>query len=69
LTCWLLSPFPGFPQWPFVNATKKAWSVLSSSGPATALDAIVQGCTVCEEEQVPRLKGCGTVSSVTLGQF
>jgi len=36
--------------WPFVNATAKAWQVISSDG-GSVLDAVEQGCSVCEVEQ------------------
>lgn len=35
--------------WPFVNATAKAWEVLQAGG--SHLDAVEEGCAVCEREQ------------------
>jgi len=44
--------------WPFVNATAKAWSVVWDDG-GSALDAVEQGCTVCEQEQCDGTVGFG----------
>ena len=35
--------------WPFTDATQRAWEVVKDG--RKALDAVVQGVTVCEEEQ------------------
>ncbi|XP_071787684.1 N(4)-(Beta-N-acetylglucosaminyl)-L-asparaginase-like [Asterias amurensis] len=43
--------------WPFTNATAKAWSVITSGG--SSLDAVEQGCTVCEEQQTDGSVGFG----------
>mmetsp|Transcript_9551 Transcript_9551/g.13151 ORF Transcript_9551/g.13151 Transcript_9551/m.13151 type:complete len:364 (+) Transcript_9551:80-1171(+) len=43
--------------WGFVNATKKAYQVLSEGG--NAIDAVVEGCTVCEVEQCDGSVGYG----------
>ncbi|KAF2347854.1 Peptidase T2 asparaginase 2 [Trinorchestia longiramus] len=44
--------------WPFTNATEKAWAVLSVEG-GGVLDAVEQGCTVCEREQCDGTVGYG----------
>eukprot|EP01116_Phalansterium_solitarium_P020648 TRINITY_DN6147_c0_g1_i1.p1 TRINITY_DN6147_c0_g1~~TRINITY_DN6147_c0_g1_i1.p1 ORF type:complete len:369 (-),score=44.17 TRINITY_DN6147_c0_g1_i1:120-1172(-) len=44
--------------WPFVNATAKAWHVIWVQN-GSALDAIEQGCTVCEQEQCDGTVGFG----------
>ena len=43
--------------WQFRNATIKAWDILKDNG--TAMDAIEQGCSVCEVEQCDRTVGYG----------
>merc|ERR1712062_103904 len=43
--------------WQFTNATIKAWDILKNNG--TAMDAIEQGCSVCEDEQCDRTVGYG----------
>ncbi|XP_065071993.1 N(4)-(Beta-N-acetylglucosaminyl)-L-asparaginase-like [Rhopilema esculentum] len=43
--------------WPFTDATYKAWSVIMANG--SALDAVEQGCTVCEEERCDGTVGYG----------
>jgi len=43
--------------WWFVNATEKAWHVITSGG--SALDAVEQGCSVCEVEQCDGSVGYG----------
>ncbi len=45
-------------QWGFVNATAKAWEVLQVSA-NSSMDAIVQGCGVCEQEQCDGTVGFG----------
>lgn len=44
--------------WNFTNATAKAWEILQQSH-GTALDAVEQGCTVCEEQQCDGTVGFG----------
>ncbi|KAL0278975.1 UNVERIFIED_CONTAM: hypothetical protein PYX00_000633 [Menopon gallinae] len=44
--------------WAFKNATIKAWNVLSEKK-GSALDAVEQGCTVCEYEQCDFTVGFG----------
>ncbi|XP_065833199.1 N(4)-(Beta-N-acetylglucosaminyl)-L-asparaginase-like [Oscarella lobularis] len=43
--------------WPFTNATAKAWSVLESGG--SRLDAVEEGCSVCEVERCDGSVGYG----------
>lgn len=43
--------------WPFSNATIKAWKVITNNG--SALDAVEQGCTVCEVERCDGTVGYG----------
>ncbi|VVC35343.1 Peptidase T2, asparaginase 2,Nucleophile aminohydrolases, N-terminal [Cinara cedri] len=43
--------------WAFTDAASKSWSVLNSGG--SAIDAIVAGCTVCEQEQCDGTVGYG----------
>ncbi|XP_071502705.1 N(4)-(Beta-N-acetylglucosaminyl)-L-asparaginase-like [Diadema antillarum] len=43
--------------WPFTNATERAWEVLGSG--LSALDAVEQGCSVCEVEQCDGTVGYG----------
>ncbi|CAM1323332.1 AGA (predicted) [Pycnogonum litorale] len=43
--------------WPFTNATKEAWKVLNQRG--SAVDAVVSGCSVCEEQQCDFAVGYG----------
>nr|BAX00386.1 aspartylglucosaminidase [Aurelia sp. SETO] len=43
--------------WPFANATIKAWSIISKNG--SSLDAVEQGCSVCEEERCDGTVGYG----------
>ncbi|XP_022354688.1 N(4)-(beta-N-acetylglucosaminyl)-L-asparaginase isoform X2 [Enhydra lutris kenyoni] len=43
--------------WPFKNATEAAWRTLASGG--SALDAVEQGCAVCEREQCDGTVGFG----------
>jgi len=64
-------PPPVFPTWPFVvhtwpwkQAAEAAWKALNepvdpSSNTKPALDAIVAGCTVCEEQQCGGTVGFG----------
>ncbi|XP_072041007.1 N(4)-(Beta-N-acetylglucosaminyl)-L-asparaginase-like [Amphiura filiformis] len=44
--------------WAFTNATQKAWEVISS-GDGSVLDAVEQGCSVCEVEQCDGTVGYG----------
>lgn len=44
--------------WPFTNATQRAWEVIST-GSGSALDAVEQGCNVCEVEQCDGSVGYG----------
>ncbi|KAF2365320.1 Peptidase T2 asparaginase 2 [Trinorchestia longiramus] len=44
--------------WPFTNATEKAWAVLSVEE-GGVLDAVEQGCAVCEREQCDGTVGYG----------
>ncbi|XP_072039774.1 N(4)-(Beta-N-acetylglucosaminyl)-L-asparaginase-like [Amphiura filiformis] len=44
--------------WAFTNATQKAWEVISS-GDGSVLDAVEQGCSVCEVEQCDFSVGYG----------
>ncbi|KAL6069958.1 N(4)-(Beta-N-acetylglucosaminyl)-L-asparaginase isoform X1 [Balamuthia mandrillaris] len=44
--------------WPFTNATQKAWEVIWAEK-GTSLDAVVAGCTVCEQEQCDGTVGFG----------
>lgn len=47
-------------QWGFVNATARAWQVIQSgSNGSIALDAVVEGCGVCEVEQCDGTVGYG----------
>uniref|UniRef100_A0A2K6T1Y7 Aspartylglucosaminidase n=1 Tax=Saimiri boliviensis boliviensis TaxID=39432 RepID=A0A2K6T1Y7_SAIBB len=43
--------------WPFKSATEAAWRALASGG--SALDAVENGCTVCEREQCDGSVGFG----------
>jgi len=43
--------------WPFKNATEAAWRTLASGG--STLDAVEQGCAVCEREQCDGSVGFG----------
>ncbi|XP_025788708.1 N(4)-(beta-N-acetylglucosaminyl)-L-asparaginase isoform X2 [Puma concolor] len=43
--------------WPFRNATEAAWRTLASGG--SPLDAVEQGCAVCEREQCDGTVGFG----------
>lgn len=43
--------------WPFTDATQSAWAVLEAGG--SAVDAVVAGCTVCEDEQCDMSVGYG----------
>ncbi|XP_051025574.1 N(4)-(beta-N-acetylglucosaminyl)-L-asparaginase [Acomys russatus] len=43
--------------WPFKNATRAAWQTLVSGG--SALDAVENGCTMCEKEQCDGTVGFG----------
>eukprot|EP00057_Strongylocentrotus_purpuratus_P013975 XP_011668449.1 PREDICTED: N(4)-(Beta-N-acetylglucosaminyl)-L-asparaginase [Strongylocentrotus purpuratus] len=43
--------------WPFTNATEKAWSVIN--GGRSTLDAVEEGCTVCEVQQCDGTVGYG----------
>ncbi|ELV13794.1 N(4)-(beta-N-acetylglucosaminyl)-L-asparaginase [Tupaia chinensis] len=43
--------------WPFKNATEAAWRTLASGG--SPLDAVENGCTVCEQEQCDGSVGFG----------
>ncbi|XP_070552984.1 N(4)-(Beta-N-acetylglucosaminyl)-L-asparaginase-like [Ptychodera flava] len=43
--------------WQFSNATAKAWDVISKDG--SALDAVEQGCSVCEVQQCDGSVGYG----------
>ncbi|KAM7328627.1 N(4)-(beta-N-acetylglucosaminyl)-L-asparaginase isoform X1 [Alexandromys fortis] len=43
--------------WPFTNATAEAWRTLESGG--SALDAVENGCAVCEREQCDGTVGYG----------
>ncbi|XP_040499296.1 N(4)-(beta-N-acetylglucosaminyl)-L-asparaginase isoform X2 [Ursus maritimus] len=43
--------------WPFKNATEAAWRTLASGG--STLDAVEQGCAVCEREQCDGTVGFG----------
>jgi len=43
--------------WNFTEANKRAWEVISDGG--TALDAVEEGCTVCEELQCDGTVGYG----------
>ncbi|KZS13141.1 Uncharacterized protein APZ42_021780 [Daphnia magna] len=44
--------------WAFTNATNRAWEVLYKNG-KSALDAVEQGCSVCENEQCDGTVGFG----------
>ncbi|KAK4318634.1 hypothetical protein Pmani_010381 [Petrolisthes manimaculis] len=44
--------------WSFTNATEKAWDILFNKR-GSALDAVEQGCTVCEVEQCDGTVGYG----------
>ncbi|XP_050726312.1 N(4)-(Beta-N-acetylglucosaminyl)-L-asparaginase-like isoform X3 [Eriocheir sinensis] len=44
--------------WNFTNATAKAWEVLTQGG-GSVVDAVVHGCTVCEELQCDGTVGFG----------
>lgn len=44
--------------WPFLNATAKAWETVYVKK-RSALDAVEQGCTTCEEEQCDGTVGYG----------
>lgn len=53
-----MSPIPIIVNtWGFTDATAKAWDVLSSGG--SGLDAVVAGCTRCEELQCDGTVGYG----------
>ncbi|CAH1709696.1 unnamed protein product [Aphis gossypii] len=43
--------------WAFTDATTKSWEVLNMTG--SAIDAVVAGCTVCEQEQCDGTVGYG----------
>jgi N4-(beta-N-acetylglucosaminyl)-L-asparaginase len=43
--------------WEFTKATEKAWDLLKTG--RSALDAVEQGCTVCEEQQCDGTVGFG----------
>ncbi|XP_063955161.1 N(4)-(Beta-N-acetylglucosaminyl)-L-asparaginase-like [Lytechinus pictus] len=43
--------------WPFTNATEKAWNVINEG--ASVLDAVEEGCSVCEVEQCDFTVGYG----------
>lgn len=43
--------------WPFTDATDAAWESLNSGG--SAVDAVVSGCTKCEEDQCDGTVGYG----------
>jgi N4-(beta-N-acetylglucosaminyl)-L-asparaginase len=43
--------------WNFTEANKRAWQVLSEGG--SALDAVEEGCTLCEELQCDGTVGYG----------
>ncbi|XP_049865554.1 N(4)-(Beta-N-acetylglucosaminyl)-L-asparaginase-like [Pectinophora gossypiella] len=43
--------------WNFLNSTIRAWDILQNGG--SALDAVEQGATVCEEQQCDRTVGFG----------
>ncbi|XP_077000658.1 N(4)-(beta-N-acetylglucosaminyl)-L-asparaginase isoform X2 [Tamandua tetradactyla] len=53
-----LSPLPlVLNTWPFKNATAAAWRTLASGG--SAVDAVENGCAVCEREQCDGTVGFG----------
>ncbi len=56
----LMEPFV-ISTWGFLDATKKAWEVLNDNetGVQSAIDAIEEGCTVCEEMQCDGTVGFG----------
>ena len=50
--------------WPWPNATLRAWEVLTKESPSSTnstrrLDAITEGCTVCEAQQCDGSVGYG----------
>eukprot|EP00897_Mesotaenium_endlicherianum_P009880 jgi/Mesen1/8920/ME000548S08441 len=48
--------------WPFTDATQRAWEVLQAGG--TPVDAVVAGCSVCEEEQCDGSGGLSDVAAL-----
>jgi len=55
-----IAPFPVvINTWPFTEATEKAWEVVTGSSHNTAVDAVEQGCTVCEILQCDGSVGYG----------
>ncbi|XP_064480861.1 N(4)-(Beta-N-acetylglucosaminyl)-L-asparaginase-like [Ornithodoros turicata] len=44
--------------WDFINATRRAWSVVTTEN-GTALDAVEQGCSLCEVDQCDGTVGYG----------
>lgn len=46
--------------WPFVEAVRAAWRAVDGGFPA--LDAVVEGCSACEEL---RCDGTGTIMNLT----
>eukprot|EP01102_Stenamoeba_stenopodia_P019666 TRINITY_DN747_c0_g2_i1.p1 TRINITY_DN747_c0_g2~~TRINITY_DN747_c0_g2_i1.p1 ORF type:complete len:376 (+),score=85.75 TRINITY_DN747_c0_g2_i1:100-1227(+) len=57
------SPLPSgffvvFNTWPFTNATDAAWE-MASNPDNTAVDAVVAGCSVCEQQQCDFAVGFG----------
>ena len=52
------SPVPiSINTWPWPNATARAWAVISAGG--SALDAMTEGCSICEEQQCDGSVGYG----------
>eukprot|EP00794_Sanderia_malayensis_P005436 gene5436-6115_t len=43
--------------WPFTNATKEAWKIITSN--QSALDAVEKGCSTCEIERCDGTVGYG----------
>lgn len=61
--CWsgvpsLRPPWPVVVNvWPFLDASQRAWEVLEGGG--SAVDAVAEGCAVCEREQCDLSVGFG----------